>query len=714
MSADTQTTRTVAPLPTELLPDEVVTRSLVRDVRLPGPDGGASPGVLALVTLDNGRDHTRPTTLGPAGLAELDGALARLAERAAAGEIVAVGVTGKPFFFCAGADLKMAADGAATAVDPAAARETALAIGRFGHQALGRLGELGVPSFAFVNGLALGGGMELALHCTYRSVSAAAPALGLPECFLGILPGWGGTYLLPNLVGPQRALEVIVANAMNNNKTLSPQQAHQAGIVDVMFGPADFLARSLRWAAEVLTDRARIERPKVDRAESTWAEAAAAARAAADAKVHGAAPAPYRAIDLVESARTAQRSDAFAAEDQGLADLILSPEFAAGLYAFDLVNKRAKRPVGVPDAALARPVTTVGVVGAGLMASQLALLFVRRLKVPVVITDLDAERVERGLAMVHGEIAALREKGRLSPDAANRLTALVSGSTDAAVFADADLVIEAVFEELEVKKQVVADLERVVRPDCVLMTNTSSLSVTAMAAEAAHPERVVGFHFFNPVAVLPLVEVVRGERTDDDTLATAFAVGKQLRKSCVLVQDAPAFVVNRLLTRLMGEVLAAVDEGTPVEEADAALAPLGLPMSPFILLQLVGPAVALHVARTMHEAFPDRFVVSATLERVVQAGRGGIYAWGPDGKPFVDEETRVLLAPASGTAADAPTGRQVRERALAALAQECRIMLDDGVVADAADIDLCLLLGAGWPFHLGGITPYLRRTGYLD
>ncbi len=677
-------------------PDEVVTRSLVRDIALP-----AGAGTLALVTLDNGRDHTRPTTFGRAGLAELDAVLARLAERAASGEIVAVAVTGKPFFFLAGADLTMSAGGGS--------RDDAVAIGRLGHQAYRRLGEMAVPTFAFVNGAALGGGVELALHATYRTISSAVPAVALPECFLGILPGWGGTYLLPHLIGPAKALEVIVANPLSNNRMLNGPKAFALGMADAMFEPADFLERSIAWAADVLSGAVTVDRPPVDTGEDAWSTALAEARAVADAKLHRAAPAVYRAMDLVELARTADRDTAFEAETQGLADLIMSPEFGSGLYAFDLVNRRAKRPVGVPTSASARPVTTVGVVGAGLMASQLALLFVRRLKVPVVLTDLDAERVERGVAAVHGEIDALLGKGRLSPDAANRLKALVTGSVDVeTAFAAADLVIEAVFEELEVKKQVFARVEAAVSPECLLMTNTSSLSVTAMAADLKHPERVVGFHFFNPVAVLPLVEVVRGEQTDDATLATAFAVGKALKKSCVLVKDAPAFVVNRLLMRFLGEVNAAVDEGTPIEVADRALEPLGLPLSPFVLLQLVGPAVALHVSETLHEAFPDRFGVSSTVRAIVEAKRSGVYAWGMDGKPYVDEEMQALL-PHGGSPS---TEDQVLERALAALAQECRIMLADGIVAEAADIDLCMLLGAGWPFHLGGITPYLARAGH--
>jgi 3-hydroxyacyl-CoA dehydrogenase len=337
------------------------------------------------------------------------------------------------------------------------------------------------------------------------------------------------------------------------------------------------------------------------------------------------------------------------------------------------------------------------------MAAQIALLFARRLQVPVVLTDLDQERVDRGVGYVHGEIGKLASRGRLSPDAASRLTALVSGSVTKDAFADADFVIEAVFEDLKVKKQVFAEVEAVVGPDCVLATNTSSLSVSAMAADLAHPERVVGFHFFNPVAVLPLLEVVRGSATDDASLATALNVGKALKKNCVIVADRPAFVVNRLLTRFLGEITQAVDEGTTLEVAEHAADPLGLPMTPFLLLQLVGPAIALHVAETLHAAFPDRFSVSDKLRALVQAGKASVY--GPD--LAFDPEAVALLSGGEHPL----TGEEVLARALEGLAQEIRIMLDEGVVAAPEDIDLCMILGAGWPFHLGGITPYLDRTG---
>jgi 3-hydroxyacyl-CoA dehydrogenase/enoyl-CoA hydratase/carnithine racemase len=672
---------------------EVVTRALSRDIRLPHRSGTA-----VLITLDNGRDHTRPNTLGPRGLGELNRALDAALMR---DDIVAIAVTGKPFIVAAGADLSEFAK--------IVNREQALAIARIGHAVFDKLHTSGVPTFAFINGLALGGGLELMLHCHYRTLSAAASGIALPECFLGLFPGWGGAFIAPNLIGADRAVQVIIENPLNQNKMLNGRQAYELGLADAIFDGADFLAQSLDWAGQVVGGSRTVTRPDIDRGEA-WDEALARGREFVDSKVSGAAPAPYRALELMTAAKTAERTEAFAAEDEALADLIMCPETRASLYAFDLVQKRARKPAGAPDATLARPVTKVGVVGAGLMATQLALLFLRRLQVPVVITDLDQERVDKGLRDVAAEIDRLLDKRRISRDEANRLRGLISGTTELVDFADCDFVIEAVFEEMSIKKQVFADLEKHVSASCVLATNTSSLSVTQMATDLDHPERVVGFHFFNPVAVLPLVEIVRGPATNDVTLATAFQVAKNLKKNAVLVKDAAGFVVNRLLLRWMAEIFAAIDEGTPVEAADVALNPLGLPMQPSMLLQLVGPAVALHVVENLHAAFGDRFPVSRNLQALVAAGRPGLYEWTADGKPYVSDDTARLLV-----VGDRPsTAEQIRHRTLNAMAEEIGLMLADGVVDAPMDIDLCLILGAGWPFHLGGITPYLDREGISE
>ena len=689
-----------------LFPDEVVTHSYVQDIALPGVDGAASAGTLALITLDNGLDHRRPTTLGPNSLVEFGTVLEAQRERAGRGEIAGVGVTGKPFFLAAGADL--------SAVKSLRDKEAGLWMAQLGHDVYSTLNNLGVPSFVFINGVALGGGLEIALNANYRTVSTGAGPLALPEAFLGLVPGWGGVYLLPRLIGPANAVQVMIENPLSNNRTLSGVAAYKLGIADALFEPADFLEQSLKWAARVLAGAETPARPNAvaeplsEENGAAWDAAVVRAKKFVEAKTSNAAPAPARVIELLEKGKHFSKAESFAAEDEALAELMATPQFRDTVYAFlDLVQKRAKHPAGAPDPKLARPVTKVGVVGAGLMAGQFALLFARLLKVPVVMTDIDQERVDRGVGHVHAEVDKLLAKGRISQDAANRTKALVTGSVSKQAFADADFVIEAVFEELNVKKAVFAEVEAIVSPECILATNTSSLSVTAMAADLVHPERVVGFHFFNPVALMPLLEIVRAPKTDDAVLATAFATAKALRKSAVLVKDAAAFVVNRVLLRLMAEVSKAFDEGTDATVADNALRPLGLPMTPFTLLAMVGIPVAQHVTESLHAAFGDRFHVSANQQALIDARLKGLWETAEDGTPHIPESTLALLSFGNSPSSCEELLRKTQD----ALAQEIGLMLDEGVVAGPQDIDLCMILGAGWPMHLGGITPYLDRMG---
>ena len=675
--------------------DEVVTHSLVRDVPL---SGGRT---LALLTLDNGRDHTRPNTLGPVTLLEFSAVLDELTARAGRGEIHGVAVTGKPYVLAAGADLSK--------VGEIPSREVGKLLAQLGHFALGKLSTLGVPSFVFINGLALGGGLEVALNADYRTVDETVPAIALPEVFLGLIPGWGGSYLLPNLVGIENALTVIVENPLKNNRTLTGPDALKLGIADTMFRSVNFLEDSIRWADEVLAGRVKVTRPnapgKVERLVK-WDAAIGIARKMLQSRIGTVAASPYAALDLIKAAKSGTKAEAFAREDEALADLISRDQLPASIYAFSLVQKRAKRPAGAPDKSLARPIGKVGVIGAGLMASQFALLFVRRLRVPVVITDLDQARVDKGVAYIHGEIKTLQDKGRISSDEANRLRALVTGSTDKADFADADWVIEAVFEELGVKQEVFAEIEQFISPTAILATNTSSLSVEQIGAKLTHPERLVGFHFFNPVAVMPLIEVVNTPATDEVTLATAMVIAAKLRKNAVITSDSPGFVVNRVLAKLLGEAMHAVDTGTPFEVVNGALNSFGLPMTPFELLELVGLKVGAHVLDTHHAAFPDRFFESSNLHRLAE--HGAILERNSSGKVTGFDKAAVKIV-AGGTTP--MTGEQILRRVEDGLADEIKRMLDEDVVHAAEDIDLCMLLGAGWPFQMGGITPYLDRVG---
>jgi len=634
-------------------PEEVVTHALVRDVDL---TAFGATGSLALITLDNGHDHTRPNTFGPQSLMALDAAITEAISR----KPTAIAITGKPFIFAAGADL--------SALSFLTERSQAVAIGKLGHDVFRRFDECGIPTFAFINGLALGGGLEVGLHCNYRTLSATA-FTGLPEVFLGLVPGWGGATILPMLIGPEKAVQVIIANALNNNTMMKAKDALALGVVDSVFEPADFLERSIAFAASVLNGSKKIERTDHSK-DAAWDSALATGRAIALKKFGGAEIAsPMKALELMAASRTSSRGAGFDAEDQTLADLTMSDPLRASLYAFNLIQKKRKKVEGAPKAALARKVGKVGVVGAGLMASQLALLLVRNLKCPVVMTDIDQERADKGVAWVKNELAKLVEKKRMSAESAGRLSLLISGSADQNVFVGCDFIIEAIFEELSLKQELFKNLEKIVSPECILATNTSSLSVERMGEGLEHPERVVGFHFFNPVAIMPLLEIARTSKTDDATTATAVNIGKELKKTMIICKDAPGFVVNRLLTRFMGEITDAVDEGTSPEVADNAMRAIGFPMSPFELLGLVGPGVGLHVAETLHENLGPRYRISPTMQAT---------------------------------------------RALKALAEEARMMLDEGVVSTPAEIDLCMLMGAGWPMHLGGILPFLDREGISD
>ena len=675
-------------------PEEVITQSLVRDVDLT-PFG--FKGSLALITLDNGLDHTRPNTLGPQSLMALDAAITDAAARTPA----AIAIIGKPFIFAAGADLSGLAF--------LNTREQAVAIGKLGHDVFRRLDEIGIPTFAFVNGLALGGGLEIALHCNYRTLATTA-FTALPEVFLGLVPGWGGATILPKLIGPERAVQVIIGNSLNNNTMMKAKDALALGVVDAVYEPADFLEKSVSFAARILNGVQKIERKDYS-ADPAWDAALSAGRATALKKYGGAEMAsPTKALELIKAAKTNSRSAGFDAEDQALADLTMSDPLRASLYAFNVIQKKRKKVEGAPKPALARKVARVGVVGAGLMASQLALLLLRNLKCPVVMTDIDQARADKGVAWVKAELTKLVEKKRMSAESAARLALLISGSADQSVFAGCDFVIEAIFEELSLKQELFKKLEKIVGPECVLATNTSSLSVQAMSEGLEHPERVVGFHFFNPVAVMPLLEIARTTHTDDATTATAVSIGKELKKTMIICKDAPGFVVNRLLTRFMGEITDAVDEGTDPQVADNAMRSIGFPMSPFELLGLVGPGVAVHVAETLHANLGPRYRISPTMQAMVKEGVKTFYLKNDDGTFSANPAALALVHKG-----DAPsTAEQVRLRALKALAEEARMMLDEGVVSSPAEIDLCMLMGAGWPMHLGGILPYLDREGISD
>ena len=569
--------------------------------------------------------------------------------------------TGKPFVFCVGADIDEF-----TKMGSAA---DALEGTRAGHALFGRIRALPFPTVAAINGACLGGGLELALHCDARTLASNVRHIGFPEVALSIIPAWGGTQLAPKLSGPGGGAKLIVLNPLRQNKLLTAPEAFELGLADRLLEPVEFVDESLAFAVEL------VEAGGIERAAPDWSELDTVlrkARSRVDDAVHGATRAPYVALDLIAGAKDWTIEEGYGAEEDAMAELLVSPQAQASAYAFTVVERRTKKGAGLPDVK-PRRIQKVGIVGAGLMATQLATLFLRRLEVPVVLRDLEQSRVDEALETIRDEV------GKRKPF----LATIVSGGTGWEQFEGCDLVLEAVFEELDVKQAVFAEVRKVA-PDAILATNTSSLSVEEMGAD-------VGLHFFNPVAVLPLVEVVRTPQTTDEQLVTAFDVVKKLKKRGVLVADAPAFVVNRVLTRMTTVLMDALENGNTVEETDEAIMSLGLPMAPSVLLQMVGPRVANHVLETLHEAYPDRFPLSPTLANYAE-GKDEIVLRG-DARRTVDE---------------------IREDALEAIADEVRHLLDEGVVEAAADVDACLILGAGYPFFLGGITKHLDQTGISE
>ncbi|MGO1259938.1 MAG: 3-hydroxyacyl-CoA dehydrogenase family protein, partial [Brachybacterium sp.] len=428
------------------------------------------------------------------------------------------------------------------------------------------------------------------------------------------------------------------------------------------------------------------------------------------------APAVGRALELLQQLPGSTLPDALAREAAALEELVRSDGAAASMYTAELL--RRGKPGRAPVEG-AREIRRVGVAGAGLMASQIAAQLALGLQVPVVMRDLDTEIAAKGLAAAREVIAQTAARGLLDEAAAAQISENLSATTDLQELAGCDLVLEAVPEVLKIKQSVFAELETVLAEDALLVTNTSSLSVTQMAEGLAHPERVVGLHFFNPVAKMPLVEVIHTGATDEATLATGLEVVRRLRKFAVRSADAPGFIVNRLLFRVLGAVLASVDAGADPAEVDASLDALGMPMRPFELLDLVGLAVADHVGTVLAEELGDRFHASPGLHSMVEKkahfterSKTSVH---PPVSPTVAEvfaaEPHSGAAPHSTARTDAPVGDALLEKVQDGLAEEIALMLENGIVERPEQVDLALILGAGFPRHRGGITPYLDASG---
>lgn len=614
-------------------------------------------------------------------------------------------------------------------------REDAIETAARAYRAFAGISALPVPTFSLINGAALGGGYEFALRTDYRVAADSVSAIGLPEVNLGLIPGWGGVTLLNDVVGPEQTAATAVLDSIAN-RSANAARALRTGLVDAVLPTDNFVSAGLDWAARVLDGRespaAAVQVPTPFDPEQVRA------------RVAKRIPTPLSQVEAVLELiarsdrgedrpafadRTADRLARFGSGEhqvaeaytiETFADLLLTDEARASIYAFfalQSVTKRARPGTKTP------PITEVGVVGGGLMATQLAVVFATKLGARVRIAEVDEARAAAAQERVNSLLEAAEQRGSLTADARADLAARITASASKADLADSEIVIEAVFEDLEVKRQVWREVEAVVGPDTVLLTNTSSLLVSEQAQALERPERLVGFHFFNPVAVLPLVELIFTERTSEATADTARALAKGLGKTGIVVGDHPAFLVNRLLSRLFADVLTLIDSGADVPTVDNALTSDGLPMTPLTLLDYVGHAVQLHIFETLHDHWPERFPVSASLDALVaqqQPGQPRLRYLEKDGSVTAVAQAAIdaaragehpSLAQAPGLDATSVTAGQARTLLLTGLADEVSRILADGTAAHTEDIDAAMILGANYPRHIGGIIPLLDRSG---
>ncbi|MCG7428152.1 3-hydroxyacyl-CoA dehydrogenase NAD-binding domain-containing protein [Helcobacillus sp. ACRRO] len=687
----------------------------------------ATLGPVGVITARAG--GPKPATLGRQSVDNLVEAVAQAVAAAGNGDIRAIAITGEDRIFLAGADLAMFAAGTAPEVIRDMTRKM------HGLQVL--LRTVDVPVLAHINGAALGGGLETALMASIRTAGPQVKGIGLPETSLGILPGWGGTTLLPALIDPEDALTIIVDEPAKD-RTMDAQTALERGVVhalvDDLDAALDYVAENPGVSGAVGPDSRSSAADSADGADraADAGDSAAAAGAAADraeplptadsdrakalvealkkrerlARVRDAqgAPATLRVLTLVTQLLDSTLEDALAREADAIVELAQTPAAEGALHAAELL--RRGKPSRTPIEG-AKDITKVGVAGAGLMASQIAAQLARGLRVPVIMRDLDDAIAAKGLANAQ----------RILTDAGDADAAeLLSATTDLEDLRGADLVLEAVPEVMGIKQSVFAELEDVLEADALLVTNTSSLSVTEMSSKLDHPERVVGLHFFNPVAKMPLVEVIHTDATDETTLATGREVVRRMRKFAVDSADAPGFIVNRLLFRMLGTVLSAIDAGASAQKVDESLDALGLPMRPLTLLDMVGLAVADHVGQVMvDKEGPERFHASRGLHAMAEAGERFTEEGHRPPAP-VRAEVDEVFARANDSEPDQPrpkTGDRLLEEVEKGLADEITRMVDEGVVQRLEDIDLALILGAGFPRHRGGISTFLRQRGLL-
>ena len=689
-----------------------------------------SDGVAWLV-FDTGTG--RPNLLGAAVMARLDALLGDLEREAAAGRVRALVIrSGKDGAFIAGADvneigaIRTEADGEAAA--------------RAGQRVFVRVDRLPIPVVAAVDGLCLGGGTELILACDYRIASDRPETkIGLPEVRLGIIPGFGGTTRLPRLVGTRAALDLILTG-----RNISARQAQRIGLIDERLHPAQLYERARLAALELADGRQqpRTRRALVDRLLENTAPGRRLLLAQARRKVRretgGHYPAPLAALDVIEESHGKSLDGALAIEARALGRLIVGDVARNLMHVFHLLEAAKKAaPAGVEP----RPVQQAAVLGAGVMGGGIAQLLASS-DIDVRLKDIRADALGSGLRHARDLYEKAVRRRRLTRRELQRAMDRIAPTLSYEGFGRTDLVIEAVLERLDVKQEVLREVEGRVRADTVLTSNTSSLSITQMQSVLARPENFCGMHFFNPVHRMPLVEVVRGGQSSESAVVTAFTLARRLGKTPVIVNDGPGFLVNRILAPYLNEAGWLLTEGARVEDIDRALRDFGMPMGPLRLLDEVGLDVARHAGRVMAEAFGERLAAPPPMRALEHAkllgrkGGLGFYRYEGEKDKGVNPEIYRALGitrgtPASGgipaggaarpgvgvparkrdRAGGAPSADVIRERAVLTMVNEAARALGDGIAARAGDVDVAMITGTGFPPFRGGLLRYADTIG---
>lgn len=613
--------------------------------------------------------------------------------------------SGKPRGFIAGADVS-----AIEAIeDPAQGVEAA----RLGQRVFQKVAALGVPTVAAIDGVCLGGGLELALACDYRIASdSPRTKLGLPEVMLGILPAWGGTTRLPRLVGVQAALDLMLTG-----RQLSAKRAKRIGLVDRIYPAELFVAKAEEFANE------RAAGTPLPVHKKPWAarilEATPPGRSLVLSmakrqvmkRTGGHYPSPLAIVAVLRRALSLPIEDALKVEAEAMGGLITSSVSKNLIHVFNL-REEARKGLGVRDAGVeAHEIDAIGVLGAGVMGGGIAQIAAYR-GVRVRMKDIRHDAISGGLEHARSLFNGLVKRHRLQRREADSRMDLISGGLDYDGFRGLDLIVEAVVEKLDIKRIVLRETEERTSRDCILCSNTSSLSIDAMGRGLARPENFAGMHFFNPVHKMPLVEVVRGERTSDETVATVYAFALRLGKVPVVTTDGPGFLVNRILGLYMNEAGHLLGEGAFIEDIDKAAVEFGMPMGPLRLMDEVGLDIGRHAGQSLYEALGERmkpaapFADLAETARLGRKGGLGFYRYEKGKESGIDDTVYADLAGSVPTNQEHLDKQEIRNRLVLAMVNEAARCLDDGIVATAGALDLAMVMGTGFPPFRGGLLRY--------